>query len=164
LPSVSVTAIAIETFRAYWMLIGYAESKSEVSPSAMTCKSIKYQPSQGILHPADTNSYSVPPKAAPAVAGSSDIELISTPSSTLLPQASVSKRDRSAMVVESWRHTGQQEHKCAADKDKVAWATGVIARWWRGVKSSKKKDQKPRRKVARRSAGQSRGRLGIRRL
>ena len=78
-------------------------------------------------------------------------------------------RDQSAVIIQrAWRSCTKrkQEHERAIATAKMERAANVIARWWRGVKPSKKPEKTPRRKVRTQNATtrQSRGRLGLRRL
>lgn len=78
-------------------------------------------------------------------------------------------RDQSAVIIQrAWRSCikRKQEHERATATAKMERAANVIARWWRGVKPSKKPEKTPRRKIRTHNATtrQSRGRLGLRRL
>lgn len=154
-----VMNIVVEVVRAYRMFAADLEDKKLVRQSKMNCESIGRHDSR----PAWRGSANAFSQAYPAGDDA-------TSSSANVPSRDfpTPKRDQSVMTIQrAWRsYMGRRkEHECALDQARMVWATRVIARWWSGVKSSKKQEQKPRRKpVARRPAGQIRGRLGLRRL
>lgn len=152
-----IMTIVVEVVRAYRMFAADLEGKRRVG--TMTCESIGRHDSR----PASREPANAYPQANTAcnhtTSGSANV-----PSR----ESTTSKRDQSVMTIQrAWRSFMERRKKndCALNQARMIWATGVITRWWRGVKSSKKQEQKPWRKpVARRPACQSRGRLGLRRL